>query len=83
MFPDLNASPFGGQEFQTDLIMPEPTEFLDRKFPACSIIRPTHTKAAATHTLRAFSADGLFRGQSEAFFPILTKLAHAADKARR
>src|SRR6266699_3649592 len=41
VFPDLNAAPFGGQTFQTNLIMPEPTIFLSRKFPAVSIIRPT------------------------------------------
>src|SRR5256712_6699758 len=41
VFPDLNAAPFGGQDFQTNLIMPEPTVFLSRKFPPVSIIRPT------------------------------------------
>ena len=40
VFPDLNSPPFGGEDFQTNLIMPEPTIFLDRKFPICSIIRP-------------------------------------------
>src|SRR5262249_55985561 len=29
-FPDLNAPPFGGQTFQTNLIMPEPCPFLNR-----------------------------------------------------
>src|SRR5713101_5261750 len=33
VFPDLNAPPFGGEDFQTNLIMPEPTVFLSRKFP--------------------------------------------------
>src|SRR6266849_6161818 len=33
VFPDLNAAPFGGEDFQTNLIMPEPTIFLSRKFP--------------------------------------------------
>jgi ferritin-like protein len=32
-FPDLNKAPFGGEDFSTSLIMPEPTVFLDRKFP--------------------------------------------------
>src|SRR5947209_8719365 len=41
VFPNLNAPPFGGEEFQTNLIMPEPTIFLRRSFPAVSIIRPT------------------------------------------
>src|SRR3984893_18719596 len=39
VFPNLNAPPFGGQDFQTNLIMPEPCPFLNnRKFPVCSII---------------------------------------------
>src|SRR6266567_3154197 len=41
VFPNLNAPPFGGEDFQTNLIMPEPTIFLSRKFPPVSIIRPT------------------------------------------
>ena len=47
VFPDLNSPPFGGEEFTTNLIMPEPTIFLDRKFPICSIVRPTETEGAA------------------------------------
>jgi len=82
VFPDLNAPPFGGEDFQTSLIMPEPTIFLNRRFPVCSIIRPTETKGAAMGALRALTANGLFRGQSNAFFDTLTELAHAADAAR-
>src|SRR5258706_16002655 len=41
VFPDLNAAPFGGEDFQTNLIMPEPTLFLRRSLPAVSTIRPT------------------------------------------
>jgi hypothetical protein len=82
VFPDLNAPPFGGEDFQTNLIMPEPTIFLSRKFPVCSIIRPTETSGAAMGALRALTANGLFRGQSAAFFETLTELAHAADAAR-
>ena len=52
VFPDLNSSPFGGEDFQTNLIMPEPTVFLSRKFPRCSIIRPTETKGAAMGALQ-------------------------------
>jgi hypothetical protein len=44
-FPDLNAS--GGESTQTNLIMPEPTIFLSRKFPIVSIVRPTETEGAA------------------------------------
>jgi hypothetical protein len=82
-FPDLNAPPFGGEDFQTNLIMPEPTIFLNRKFPVCSIIRPTATKGAATAAAKALTANGLFIGQSNAFFAALTELAQEADNARR
>jgi len=67
-FPDLNSSPLGGEDFQTNLIMPEPTVFLNKKFPACSIIRPTKTRGAAMGALKALTADGLFIGQSREFF---------------
>ena len=78
-FPDLNAD---GELTQTNLIMPEPTVFLDRKFPVVSIIRPTEPKDAAMGAVKALTADGLFIGQSPEFFATLTRLAKAADKAR-
>jgi hypothetical protein len=83
VFPDLNAPPFGGEDFQTNLIMPEPTFFLSRKFPVCSIIRPTETEGAATGAVKALTADGLFIGQSPKFFQFLRELAEQADEARR
>jgi hypothetical protein len=79
VFPDLNAD---GELTQTNLIMPEPTVFLDRKFPIVSIIRPTETEGAAMGAVNALTADGLFIGQSPEFFAVLTGLAKAADKAR-
>jgi hypothetical protein len=79
VFPDLNAD---GEATQTNLIMPEPTVFLDRKFPIVSIIRPTETDGAATGAVNALTADGLFIGQSPEFFAVLTGLAKAADAAR-
>ncbi len=78
-FPDLNAD---GELTQTNLIMPEPTVFLDRKFPVVSIIRPTETDGAAMGAVRAFTNDGLFIGQTPEFFAAITKLAKAADAAR-
>jgi hypothetical protein len=83
VFPDLNSRPFGGQNFQTNLIMPEPTAFLDRKFPVVSVIRPTATQGAAMAALKFLTDDGLFRGQSQAFFTFMTSLAQAADAAQR
>src|SRR2546422_6306876 len=82
VFPDLNASPFGGEDFQTNLVMPEPTIFLKRKFPVCSIIRPTETDGAAMGALKALTANGLFIGQSREFFAVVQDLAKAADAAR-
>jgi hypothetical protein len=82
VFPDLNKKPFGGEDFQTNLIMPEPTTFLSRKFPVCSIIRPTETRGAAMSVAKFLSAMGLFRGQSPAFFAALTTLARQADAAQ-
>jgi hypothetical protein len=82
VFPDLNSPPFGGEEFQTNLIMPEPTIFLNRAFPICSIVRPTETDGAAMAALNSLTADGLFIGQPPAFFALLTQLAQEADHAR-
>jgi hypothetical protein len=82
-FPDLNASPFGGEEFQTNLIMPEPTIFLSAQFPTVSIIRPTETNGAATAAIQGFINDGLFIGQSKEFVGLLLELAAEADAAQR
>jgi hypothetical protein len=81
IFPDLNSPPFGGETFQTNLIMPEPTIFLDRKFPICSIVRPTETKGAAMGAVNFLTMTGLFRGQSQEFFDVVTGLAKDADAA--
>jgi hypothetical protein len=82
-FPDLNSSPFGGENFQTNLIMPEPCPFLSRKLPPCSIIRPTETQGAAMGVVSFLTAMGLFIGQSGAFFAMLRDLASDADRAKR
>jgi hypothetical protein len=84
VFPNLNAVPFGGEDFQTNLIMPEPCPFLSRKFPPVSIIRPTSVQeGGAVATVDAFVKDGLFIGQSYEFLDLLAGLAYDADNARR
>ncbi len=83
VFPDLNKAPFGGEDFQTNLIMPEPCPFLSRSLPVCSIIRPTETNGAAMAAAKALTNSGLFIGQSAAFFQLLQDLAAAADAATR
>ena len=82
-FPDLNSPPFGGEDFQTNLIMPEPCPFLSRKLPVVSIIRPTQTKGIAMGVVNFLTAMGLFIGQSPEFFAFMRDLAEDADEARR
>jgi hypothetical protein len=83
VFPDLNSPPFGGETFQTNLIMPEPCPFLSRTLPSCSIIRPTETNGVAMGVVKFLTAMGLFIGQPKAFFDLLQGLAADADKATR
>jgi hypothetical protein len=83
VFPDLNKPPLGGENFQTNLIMPEPTFFLSKSLPACSIVRPTETKGAAMAVAKFLTEMGLFIGQRKEFFEQLQGLAEDADKARR
>jgi hypothetical protein len=86
-FPDLNSpTPPRGlvlEDLQTNLIMPEPTFFLNKSFGPVSIIRPTQTKGVAMGALKFLTADGLFIGQSKAFFDYMTTLATEADAAQR
>jgi hypothetical protein len=91
-FPDLNSGkdPNNGstgdavrQMFQTNLIMPEPCPFINTSLPPCSVIRPTNPTGVATGAVKFLTAMGLFTGQSDAFFTLLTNLAAAADAAVR
>jgi hypothetical protein len=82
-FPDLNSPPFGGEDFQTNLIMPEPCPFLSRRLPVCSVIRPTKTNGIAKGVVKFLTDMGLFIGQSPAFFAFLNQLAEQADAAQR
>ncbi|HEY2459061.1 MAG TPA: hypothetical protein VGI13_17270 [Candidatus Acidoferrum sp.] len=91
-FPNLNnpnATPAQADEFQTNLIMPEPTIFLNRKLGTVSIIRPTETKGAAMGAVQSLIDDGLFighttkSGKSDGFVELLRDLAEDADEAQR
>jgi hypothetical protein len=83
VFPDLTADIPQPEDLQSNLIMPEPTVFLSKKFPVCSIIRPTATKGVAMGAVKGLTADGLFIGQTPDFFEFLRDLAEEADEARR
>src|SRR5438309_1226745 len=67
VFPDLNAPPLGGEDLQTNLIMPEPTIFLSKSLPVCSVIRPTESKGIAMGVAKFLTQMGLFIGQSKQF----------------
>lgn len=80
-FPNLNTS--GGEATQTNLILPEPCEFIPG-LPKCSVVRPTlDSNAGAKAAVGGLTADMLFAGQSPAFFAAITKLAREADAAQR
>jgi hypothetical protein len=81
-FPDLNA--LHSELDQTNLILPEPCEFISKSLPPCSVIRPTLTQnGGAVATIKAFTDDLLFLGQSPAFFSLVKRLAVEADSVRR
>jgi hypothetical protein len=81
-FPDLNAK--GGELNQTNLILPEPCEFLHKNLPDCSVVRPTlDEKGGARAAIAGLTADRLFMGQSPKFFRTIHQLAAEADAAQR
>jgi hypothetical protein len=82
-FPDLNNP--ATELTQTNLILPEPCDFLaGENLPPCSVIRPSSTEqGGAVATIRSFTADLLFLGQSQEFLDYVMELAIAADAARR
>jgi hypothetical protein len=79
-FPDLNT---GSEATQTNLILPEPCEFIPG-LPDCSVVRPTlDSLAGARAAVAGLTKDGLFDGQSQDFFAFIMQLARAADAAVR
>jgi hypothetical protein len=77
-----------GNTLQANLIMPEPTHFLNPQFGPVAIIRPTSSKnSGAVAAVNAFVADGLFLGQKPLNNPeivqVLLDLAEKADAALR
>jgi hypothetical protein len=77
-----------GKVLQANLIMPEPTHFLDTKFGPVAIVRPTSTKLnGAVAAVQGFVDDNLFldpkTGNNTAIVDKLMDLAQEADAARR
>jgi hypothetical protein len=81
VFPNLQES--SNEELKANLIMPEPTPFLRRSLPICSIVRPTNTQGVAMGAVKFLTETGLFRKQSEGFFAAIKQLAREADAAQR
>ena len=74
----------GSQMFQTNLILPEPCQFISASLPACSVIRPTLSgNGGPVATIQSFINDGLFIGQPQAFLDQLMALAMEAEAAQR
>ena len=96
-FPNLNnavdpntgaSGPNVADLFQTNLIMPEPTLFLNEKLGPVSIIRPTSTQqGGAVASVKSFVDDGLFldpaTNKNTGIVQVLFALAEKADAARR
>jgi hypothetical protein len=77
-----------GKVLQANLIMPEPTHFLNPKFGPVAIIRPTSTaNGGAMAAVQGFVDDGLFldpaTNNNTGIVAVLRRLAEEADEARR
>jgi len=72
------------ETLQSNLIMPEPCEFISPNLPPCAIIRPTGPgQLDAEGAINSFIDDGLFNGQTQEFLNLVNSLARAADAAQR
>jgi Ferritin-like domain len=81
--PNLAADPRGAL-VQPNLIFPTPCEFISRALPHCAIVRPTLVRdGGAVATIKSFTADHLFDGQSSRFFRTIMDLAREADAVGR
>jgi hypothetical protein len=81
---ETDPESLNGDTLQANLIMPEPTHFIDPALEPVSIIRPTSTKfGGAVASFQSFVDDGLFIGQKKRFFDLMFDLANEADNARR
>jgi len=86
---ETSPESLNGDTLQANLIMPEPTHFLDKKFGPVAIIRPTSLALnGATAAVNGFVSDGLFvnpktNKSDTGIVQKLLQLAAEADQARR
>lgn len=87
--PETDPESLNGDTLQANLIMPEPTHFLDPRFGPVAIVRPTSTALnGAVAAVTGFVEDGLFlvdpaKNTQSPIVGELMRLAEAADAARR
>src|SRR5712692_2096580 len=85
---ETDPESLNGDTLQANLIMPEPTHFLNPKFGPVAIIRPTSIQnGGAVAAVVGFAQDGLFldpkTNKNTGIVPVLMRLAEEADEARR
>ena len=85
---ETDPESLNGDTLQANLIMPEPTHFLNPKFGPVAIIRPTSIQnGGAVAAVVGFAQDGLFldpkTNKNTGIVPVLMRLAKEADEARR
>jgi hypothetical protein len=85
---ETNPESLNGDTLQANLIMPEPTHFLNPKFGPVAIIRPTSIQnGGAMAAVVGFRQDGLFldpkTNKNTGIVQVLMRLAEEADEARR
>src|SRR6266851_1271226 len=85
---ETNPESTNGDTLQANLIMPEPTHFLDKNFGPVAIIRPTaEPQGGARAAVQGFANDGLFldpaTGKNTGIVARLMRFAEEADEARR
>jgi len=86
---ETSPESLNGDTLQANLIMPEPTHFLDKKFGPVAIIRPTSLALnGAIAAVNGFVSDGLFinpktNKSDTGIVQKLLQLAAEADQARR
>jgi hypothetical protein len=85
---ETNPESLNGDTLQANLIMPEPTHFLNPKFGPVAIIRPTSIQnGGAVASVVSFRQDGLFlnpkTNKNTGIVDVLMRLAEEADDARR
>src|SRR6266436_3122349 len=85
---ETDPESLNGDTLQANLIMPEPTVFLNAKLGPVAIIRPTSTQqGGAVPSVVSFVDDGLFldpaTNKNTGIVDVLMRLAEEADEARR